>query len=136
MEPENEPLEEEIPIKNHHFSGSMVVFGVYTLKFFFWVLPYHASNPSPTAPGVETKILAEGDPWNACSLTEWPWGMMVGSGLPLYKKAENGGQVGLGRKWKVEQKILKQNAGTWVVSPFVSCLVLLLDEQNCQLMFF
>ena len=26
MEPENEPLEEEIPIKNHHFSGSMLVF--------------------------------------------------------------------------------------------------------------
>ena len=27
MEPENEPLEEEIPIRNHHFPGSMLVFG-------------------------------------------------------------------------------------------------------------
>ena len=27
MEPENEPLEEEIPIKNPSFSGSMSVFG-------------------------------------------------------------------------------------------------------------
>ena len=27
MEPENEALEEEIPIKNHHYLGSMLVFG-------------------------------------------------------------------------------------------------------------
>ena len=27
MEPENEPLEEEIPIRNPSFSGSMLVFG-------------------------------------------------------------------------------------------------------------
>ena len=27
MEPENELLEEEIPRKKHHFSGSMLIFG-------------------------------------------------------------------------------------------------------------
>ena len=27
MEPEHEPLEEEIPTKKHHFQGSMLVFG-------------------------------------------------------------------------------------------------------------
>ena len=36
MEPENEPLEEEIPMKNESFSGSMLVFrgvyGLYTLQ--------------------------------------------------------------------------------------------------------
>ena len=27
MEPENGPLEKEIPIGNHHFQGSMLIFG-------------------------------------------------------------------------------------------------------------
>ena len=36
----------------------------------FFVMTYHASKPKPNGPGVETKILAEGDPWNACILTE------------------------------------------------------------------
>ena len=41
---------------------------------FFWGFDLPRIKPKPMAPGVETKILAEGDPWNACSLAEWPWG--------------------------------------------------------------
>ena len=65
MEPENELHEEEIPIKNSSFLGSILVFGGVRVFFFRWLHLFHGVPPTGGSVKESNGSLRREPPWRS-----------------------------------------------------------------------